>query len=75
MLTPHMKLHYASMRFRLAGTANRLNVEHRTLNVQHRIMYSARREPQGLMAGSNDQFKKKTEQRESTLRNFAVRLF
>ncbi len=26
---------------------------------QHRIMNSARREPQGLMTGSNDQFNKK----------------
>ncbi len=32
-------------------------------------MYPARREPQGLMTGSNDQFKKKTEQSGSTLRN------
>ena len=36
-----------------------MNIEHRTSNVQHRIMYSARREPQGLMTWSNDQFKKK----------------
>jgi hypothetical protein len=28
------------IKLRLAGTANRLNVEHRTLNVQHRILYS-----------------------------------
>ena len=35
-----------------------MNIEHRTLNVQRRIMYSARREPQGLMRRSNDQFKK-----------------
>jgi hypothetical protein len=42
-----------------------MNIEHRTLNVQHRIMYSARREPQGLTTGSNDQFKKKTEQADS----------
>jgi hypothetical protein len=27
-----------------------MNIEHRTLNVQHRIMYSARREPQGRTA-------------------------
>jgi hypothetical protein len=30
-----MKLHCASMRFRLAGTANRLNVEHPTSNVEY----------------------------------------
>jgi hypothetical protein len=38
-----------------------------------RIMYSARREPQGLTTWSNDQFKKKTEQSESTLQN-SIRL-
>ncbi len=36
-------------------------------------MYSARREPQGLMAGSNDQFKIKTEQSESIHRS-SIRL-
>ena len=50
-----------------------MNIEHRTLNVQHRILNSARREPQGQIIGSNDQFKKKTEQSESTLRN-SIRL-
>ena len=63
-----------------------MNIEHRTLNVQHRIMYAARREPQGLVTGSNDQFKEKTEQAysaevatkagsESTLRNSVVQYF
>ena len=41
-----------------------MNIEHRTLNAQHRIMYSARREPQGRTINLN-----KTEQSESTLPN------